>query len=74
MSAPIIRTTMAIDRQSGEIEVTITGHYYRAHRGMKAHPMDRFAPPYDPAEIEFLSAETPGDEREMRAEARRDDP
>ena len=53
---------MHIDRPSGEIEVRVSGTAYAFRRGRKAHPMDRFAEPDEPAEIVDIAAETAGGE------------
>ena len=45
----------AATNTDNEIELTITGEYYPGSEGHKAHPMDRFAPPDDPAEVDILS-------------------
>ena len=57
-----VTAQMCIDRPSGEIEVTLTGNYYRGRRGTKAHPMDRFAEPDEEPEIEYIHAATPAGE------------
>jgi hypothetical protein len=54
-----LQTTMAIERDDSEIIVTLTGTYHRRCVGRKAHPMDRFAPPDDPACIEDMMAYKP---------------
>ena len=58
-------TTIIIERHDNEIELTITGEYYPGAKGRKAHPMDRFAPPDDPAEVEILTVK---DERGVEIE------
>ncbi len=45
----------AATNSDNEVELTITGEYYPGAQGRKAHPMDRFAPPDDPAEVEILT-------------------
>ena len=64
-------TTIIVERHDAatdsenEIELTITGEYYPGAKGRKAHPMDRFAPPDDPAEVEILTVK---DERGVEIE------
>jgi len=67
----MLTTKITVERYSAEtdsdneVELTITGEYYPGARGRKAHPMDRFAPPDDPAEVEIL---TVTDERGVEIE------
>jgi len=56
---------MWIDRPSGEIQVHVSGIAYPFRRGKKAHPMDRFAEPDEPAEIAGIAAETAGGEIQL---------
>lgn len=50
-----IRTTTHIETTEGEeIEVEAVGDYQKGSRGIKAHPMDRFAPPDDEPEMELV--------------------
>ena len=45
----------AATNTENEVTLTITGDYYPGSEGHKAHPMDRFTPPDDPAEVDILS-------------------
>ena len=55
----------AATNSDNEVTLTITGEYYPGAKGRKAHPMDRFAPPDDPAEVEIF---TVTDERGVEIE------
>lgn len=49
--------TISISREGfDDLTIEVEGIYYRGCRGVKAHPMDRFAPPDDPAGVEIVSA------------------
>lgn len=63
-------TTIIVERHDNEVELTITGEYYPGAKGRKAHPMDRFAPPDDPAEVEILTVK---DERGVEIEITEDE-
>lgn len=60
-----IYTTMTLDRPAGEIEVQLVGTFHPARRGTRAHPMDRFALPDEPAEISDICAATAAGEIEL---------
>lgn len=63
-----METTITIERDDNEIEVTVTGRFWPGCRGVKAHPMDRFAPPDDEDEMEVLDArDSDGNEVELTA-------
>jgi len=51
-----VTTAMFVEREGGELELTISGVYYPGCRGVKAHWADRFAPPDDPAEMDDIDA------------------
>ncbi len=57
--------SITIERDDAEIPVEVTGEYRPASRGRKAHPMDRFAEPDDPAEIEVIKAKVNGAEIDL---------
>ena len=62
----MIETTMEIERNDECIEVTLVGKYWPGSRGVKAHPMDRFAPPDDEPEIEIIECtDSNGDEVDL---------
>ncbi len=66
MSTPRkVYTSLPLDRDDGEIIVALEGTYMPAHRGVRAHPMDRFAPPDDPAEMVDITASRDGVEIEL---------
>ena len=55
----------AATNSDNEVALTITGDRYPGAKGRKAHSMDRFTPPDDPAEVEIL---TVTDERGVEIE------
>ncbi len=55
MKAPTKLTATICVERDDEVELTVEGEYWPGCRGVKAHPMDRFAPPDDPDEMEVLS-------------------
>lgn len=64
-----VEATMEIERNDELIEVTLEGSYYPGCRGVKAHPMDRFAPPDDEPEMELLKCvDANGNEIELTDE------
>jgi len=60
-----VHALMCIERDGEEIEVHVSGTAYPFRRGTKAHPMDRFAEPDEPAEIDDIAAETKTGEIEL---------
>ena len=70
-SRTMLTTKITVERYSAEtdsdneVSLTITGDCYPGAKGRKAHPMDRFAPPDDPSEVEIL---TVTDERGVEIE------
>ena len=60
-----ISTTIWIERDDAEVECALDGEYFEGCRGVKDHPMDRFAPPDDEPEMELLTAKVNGVEVDL---------